>query len=412
MANGQTEIDINWTFNSGTNTFDYIGNGESLRLTFTLEADDGNGVVDTQTVVITVRGTNDDPEITTVTQTAYEDIRVATDPEGDVITDATDKDANDMPSVTTVTSAVDNGDASTTGTATVNENYGELVINEDGTFIYNVDRTPNGPVSALSAGQSLTDTFTYTVDDGNGGVVQETMTFTIQGATGQFINGVFVTGGSNVLEGFRFAQSTGFSDDDNGPGNSTGEPILTLIPTYTGTAAPGSTVRISVLGANGELLSGGQMTVTADWAGNWIANFQTLVLGDSNYFVVVETTPMNWSPGAPGTFQLFYVPAINPFYNESQNLSVDSILGVRLPSVGMQQLNEANRNPGFNLGDLPFDPQNLPLDIRNQIPPGKDENGDSGQGGDGTEENPEENSQGNPNGNGEDGQPGEPGGNQ
>ena len=80
----------------------------------------------------------------------------------------------------------------------------------------------------------------------------------------------------------------------------------------------------------------------------------------------------------------------------------------------MQQLNDANRNPGGNPGSGPLTNSFLPLDIQTLIPAGGDENGGSGQTpGDGEEsEDPESSSQGNPGNGDSDDDPGEDGGNQ
>ena len=53
-----------WSFNSGTQTFDYLDDGESLELTYTVRATDDSLVSDDQTVTITINGTNDAPVIT------------------------------------------------------------------------------------------------------------------------------------------------------------------------------------------------------------------------------------------------------------------------------------------------------------------------------------------------------------
>ncbi|MGE0051477.1 MAG: DUF4347 domain-containing protein, partial [Arcobacter sp.] len=57
---------INWTFNSGEETFDYLASGETLTLTYTIKAmdDDSSNAFDEQTVTITIVGTNDTPNIT------------------------------------------------------------------------------------------------------------------------------------------------------------------------------------------------------------------------------------------------------------------------------------------------------------------------------------------------------------
>ena len=75
---------INWEFDSGSETFDYLADGESLVLTYTVQTLDDSGVgagagadadSDTQTVTITINGTNDQPEITVDTgDSAMEEI--------------------------------------------------------------------------------------------------------------------------------------------------------------------------------------------------------------------------------------------------------------------------------------------------------------------------------------------------
>ncbi|HSG61661.1 MAG TPA: VCBS domain-containing protein, partial [Pseudomonadales bacterium] len=63
VADASAGETIAWNFNSGSETFDYLADGETLVLTYTLETDDG-GLTDTTTVKITITGTNDGPVIT------------------------------------------------------------------------------------------------------------------------------------------------------------------------------------------------------------------------------------------------------------------------------------------------------------------------------------------------------------
>ena len=57
-----------WTFSAQDKSFDYLADGETLTLTYTVQVDDGNGGVVTQPVTITVTGTNDTPLIASETQ--------------------------------------------------------------------------------------------------------------------------------------------------------------------------------------------------------------------------------------------------------------------------------------------------------------------------------------------------------
>ncbi len=63
ISNSSTTGVINWTFNSGEETFDYLASGETLTLTYTIKAmdDDSSNAFDEQTVTITIVGTNDTP---------------------------------------------------------------------------------------------------------------------------------------------------------------------------------------------------------------------------------------------------------------------------------------------------------------------------------------------------------------
>ena len=136
--------------------FESLAVGETASDTFTYTVDDGNGGTSTATVTITITGQNDAPIANAVSGSANEDGPVAT-----VSADFSDVDASD-----THTFSVD--DSGTTGVVT---------NNEDGTFSYD----PNGQFESLAVGETASDTFTYTVDDGNGGTSTATVTITING---------------------------------------------------------------------------------------------------------------------------------------------------------------------------------------------------------------------------------------
>jgi VCBS repeat-containing protein/CshA-type fibril repeat protein len=60
--------------------------------------------------------------------------------------------------------------------------YGSLTLNPDGSYTYALDNA-NPAVNKLRTGQSLTDTFSYTVSDNQGGQSFTTLTITINGIT-------------------------------------------------------------------------------------------------------------------------------------------------------------------------------------------------------------------------------------
>jgi len=186
---------VDWTYNlDNTNlAVQALAVNETRTDTFTVILDDGNGGTVQQTVTITINGTNDAPVITagtTATGTVTEDV------DTDVVTDG-------VQTQTTGTIAFKDVDTSDVVTArlgmtegetpepitTKDSSYGTLVL---GTVIHSntdnagsVDWTytlDNVKAQELAAGQSITETFTVTLDDGNGGTVEQIVTITIKGS--------------------------------------------------------------------------------------------------------------------------------------------------------------------------------------------------------------------------------------
>jgi VCBS repeat-containing protein len=66
-ANTSDANNLTWKFDSGSEAFNYLRAGQTLQLVYTLTVSDGNGGTDTQTVVITITGTNDAPVLSDTT---------------------------------------------------------------------------------------------------------------------------------------------------------------------------------------------------------------------------------------------------------------------------------------------------------------------------------------------------------
>jgi VCBS repeat-containing protein len=147
---------VDWSFPAPGSQFAYLAEGEEVEIAYTVTIDDGNDGTTDEVVTITVQGTNDVPVAAAVAAAADEDGPAIT-----IAADVTDADASD-----THTFTVD-----TAGT------LGSVVNNGDGTFAYSAA----GAFDDLAVGETATDTFTYTVDDGNGGSATETVTVTITG---------------------------------------------------------------------------------------------------------------------------------------------------------------------------------------------------------------------------------------
>ncbi|WP_121628985.1 Ig-like domain-containing protein [Tropicibacter alexandrii] len=143
------------SFDPGSD-FQDLAVGETRQVTIEVTATDAHGATAVNDVTVTVTGTNDAPVAQAVAETVGEDGPAVT-----VAANYTDVDTSD-----THTVSID-----TTGTV------GLVTDNGDGTFSYD----PNGAFEALGCDETATDTFTYTVDDGNGGSATQVVTITITG---------------------------------------------------------------------------------------------------------------------------------------------------------------------------------------------------------------------------------------
>ncbi|OOF19178.1 hypothetical protein BZJ17_15520 [Salinivibrio sp. IB574] len=138
--------------------------------TITLTASDNTQ----QDIVITITGTDDDPEVT-----------------GEFVGSVTEGNVGDAPVTTTGTIAindVDDGDNPTFANTTATGTYGSLKL-VDGNWTYTLDQSA---VQNLDAGDQVTDTITLTASDGT----QQAIVITITGSedlpevTGEFIGSV------------------------------------------------------------------------------------------------------------------------------------------------------------------------------------------------------------------------------
>ena len=165
--------------------------GETLTDTFTYEVADSQGAVSTATITITIVGTNDGPVATADMVSGTEDAGVLT---GTLV--ATDADASD-----TLTFSLAEGGEPTSGS---------VVVNADGTYTYTL-----GDTQSLAEGETLADTFTYSVDDGQGGTSTATVTITIIGTNdGPVATAGTLTGSedSTVLTGSLVASDADATD--------------------------------------------------------------------------------------------------------------------------------------------------------------------------------------------------------
>ncbi|GLS00405.1 hypothetical protein GCM10007859_04110 [Brevundimonas denitrificans] len=171
-ATGAGAGEVTWTFNASDAELQYLAAGQSLLQRYIVTVDDGNGGTTQQLVNITVVGTNDAPTITSAVSTGAvtEDGLTSA---GGVIAFA-DVDLRDGHAVA---ATADNTGYLGTFTANVTD---DGAGDGAGSVSWNFD-VDNSAIQYLSAGQTLTQTYTVTVSDGQGGSVSQPVTITITG---------------------------------------------------------------------------------------------------------------------------------------------------------------------------------------------------------------------------------------
>jgi VCBS repeat-containing protein len=185
-STGSVTIDGDNIIYNPNGQFESLNTGDTATDTFTYTVSDGNGSTDTASVTVTINGVdevinNQPPVANNDTATTDEDNSVTIN----VLTNDTDEDGDTL-SIP--------GVSGSTGTVTI----------DGDNIVYN----PNGQFESLNTGETATDTFTYTVSDGNG--LNDTATVTVT------INGVDeVIGNENPV----LAINDGLTVDEDAVGN-------------------------------------------------------------------------------------------------------------------------------------------------------------------------------------------------
>ncbi|RUY94814.1 hypothetical protein EN974_22975, partial [Mesorhizobium sp. M7A.F.Ca.CA.001.12.2.1] len=268
-ANPGETNNLGWTFNSAPQAFDFLAVGETLTLTYTITANDGHtGGTDTQTLTITIHGTDDAPVAVADTGSANEaGITPATAATGNVLANDTDVDnTHAQLSVSAVTGG-------TVGSALAGS-YGSVTINGDGSYNYVIDDA-NPTVDALNVGGSLTDSFTYTVSDGQGGTSSTTLTITIHGTDDAPIAANDTSASPGAIAATEKSGTLNGSGGNNGSGNvltndsDVDSASLTVSSIRTGGAEGGGTagsLGVGLVGAHGTL------TIAANGSYTYVVN--------------------------------------------------------------------------------------------------------------------------------------------
>ncbi|MGE8690792.1 MAG: VCBS domain-containing protein [Achromobacter sp.] len=168
---------FDWSFKVEDSLLDSLGAGQTLTQTYTVTVDDGKGGTVTQDITITITGTNDAPTITSGAQSGSVT---------EVADGATGENATEHTAGGTITFAdVDTIDAHSATVSANGSNYlGSLTLGAIDPATKSFDwsfKVEDSLLDSLGAGQTLTQTYTVTVDDGKGGTVTQDITITITG---------------------------------------------------------------------------------------------------------------------------------------------------------------------------------------------------------------------------------------
>ena len=197
--NGLVTVNPDGTF---TYTPDSDFNGSD---SFTYTVSDGNNGTATATVNLTINAVNDAPIAIDDSLTTDEDTSIS----GNIFADNGNGVDSD-PDGDTFTVTEINGNAADVGEQITLASGALLTLNLDGSYSYN----PNGQFESLNDGQTETDSFTYTIDDGNGETSGATVSINITGVN-DVPDDLNVINGDN---GPNFLQGTPDNDEINGLG--------------------------------------------------------------------------------------------------------------------------------------------------------------------------------------------------
>ncbi|MBD9559078.1 S-layer family protein [Ensifer sp. ENS03] len=168
---------LGWNFQVADSVLDSLQAGQILVQTYDVTVDDGKGGTATQTVTITITGTNDAPIITSGTQSGS-------------VTEIADKATGENTATHTHGGTIGFSDVDTLDehnvsfTANGNGYLGTFSldpVDQAGDKVGWTFKVADGVIDSLQAGQSLTQTYDVTIDDGHGGTATQTVTITITG---------------------------------------------------------------------------------------------------------------------------------------------------------------------------------------------------------------------------------------
>ena len=180
---------IGWNYSVTASAVEYLAKDQTKVESFTITLDDGHGGTITKQIDVTITGTDQRPVANNDTNWAKEDTSLTAQgnvlntiehngaPSGASFSDNADADLDGDP---LTVSALQGGTFDGT-TFTKIGTYGHIHIDRTtGAYTYTLTKN-QANVQALTKDQQVTDTFTYTISDGQGGFAQANITVTVFG---------------------------------------------------------------------------------------------------------------------------------------------------------------------------------------------------------------------------------------
>lgn len=182
-----------------------VGASAFVEIAYTMQ--DASGARSSSVATVTVTGANDAPTADAIADSTTEDANLT----GNLLADA---NADDIDSADVLTISAIDGAAFAGGFSAPTAGGALLTVLANGDYTY----APTAGFTGLGVGETASDSFTFTVDDGRGGAVTRTFSIDITGENdGPVVQDIAITvaenDGANVD---LLADSNAFDPDDNG----------------------------------------------------------------------------------------------------------------------------------------------------------------------------------------------------
>src|SRR5258707_348249 len=274
---------VKWSFSAADKDFDFLANNETLVLVYDIKVNDGHGGITTQTVTLTVTGTDDKPSFAVAATAGLSEQTGLTGSSTldttHIALNFTDPDLDNTGHTASVTAVSASGvtggiPAGAAGTAELMGFFHiDNVIKTAGSSAGTINTTFSGPDSAfdyLAAGETLNIAYTLQVDDHAGGTSTQTVAVTVIGTNDKPVylalpESAHLTEGQNVSSSGDLTAHGDFLFTDIDLSDT-----HTVSTTVTATRSGGSTIPLS----NAALLaamsthvddSTGQLLGDVDW---------------------------------------------------------------------------------------------------------------------------------------------------